>query len=115
MTKIKIDLDLKNCEKCPNFDERPGEYVSPDSFEGPNFDWYCKANGKKIRGYVEWNERNKISVPDWCPCIEKEEEPIVFKLPPYKCDYCRDTGQVHYGGSFGGDIMTQICPACKNK
>ena len=104
MTKVKIVLDLKTCKNCPNFDERDGQ-LSPDSFEAPNFDWYCKVNGQKIRGYVEWHELRKIPVPDWCPCLET---PIV-KLPEYKCPLCRDTGEYHYGGSFGGSVTWHKC------
>jgi hypothetical protein len=111
MAKVVIVLDLKTCKRCPNFDERPGEYVSPDSFEAPNHDWYCKKTGQKIQGYVEWHEEKKIPVPDWCPCLEN---PIVesteFKLPPYRCDNCKDTGQYHIGGSFGGGVTVLTCP-----
>lgn len=107
MTKVKIVLDLKTCKKCPNLDEREGQ-LSPDSFEAPNFDWYCKVNGQKIRGYVEWHELRKIPVPDWCPCLETPIEPN--NLPFYKCCICNDTGVYNYGGSFGGSVTVARCP-----
>lgn len=62
----EIKLEIKNCLECPFLEYK--RYYSPDSFEVPSYDWYCKKfNNKSIRGYVEWHEENKIQIPDWCP------------------------------------------------
>jgi hypothetical protein len=105
---VKITLDIKSCKKCPHFEERRGKYVSPDSFEAPNYDWFCLANGgeKEIQSYVEWHEEKKIPIPEWCPFIVKTQ----IELPKYKCSNCRDTGQYTFGGSFGGGVTTMTCP-----
>jgi hypothetical protein len=72
---MDIVIDIKRCNECPNFSEE--RYYSPDSFEAPSFDWYCeKAGHRKIRGYVEWHEENKIKIPDWCPCKAKKVKNI---------------------------------------
>lgn len=64
---MEIKIDIKNCKGCPYFKEK--RYYSPDSFEAPAFDWYCTKDGeKKIRGYVEWHEEDKIEIPSWCLC-----------------------------------------------
>jgi hypothetical protein len=67
----KIALEIETCQECPFFEQ--DRYYSPDSFEGPSFDWYCTQQGrKKIRGYVEWHEASKIPIPDWCKIKVKE-------------------------------------------
>jgi hypothetical protein len=63
---MEIKIDIKNCKECPYINQK--RYYSPDSFEAPSFDWYCKKVDKKIRGYVEWHEEDKIEIPSWCPC-----------------------------------------------
>lgn len=61
MTTIKIVI--KDCRGCPFFKSTPA--YTEDSFERPE-DWFCgKKNGKKIAGYVDWND--KVEVPKWCP------------------------------------------------
>jgi hypothetical protein len=69
--ETKIVLEIDNCQSCPFLHRE--RYYSPDSFEAPSFDWYCKKSGmKKIRGYVEWHEESKIPIPDWCEIKVKE-------------------------------------------
>lgn len=59
-------LPIKSCLECTFLNQE--RYYSPDSFEAPSFDWYCKKmNNKKIRLYVEWHEEKKIPIPEWCP------------------------------------------------
>jgi hypothetical protein len=65
----KITLDIKTCQECP-FIKKDRHYTS-DSFELA-FDWFCtrkkeKGHDKKISGYVEWHEEDKVPVPKWCP------------------------------------------------
>lgn len=59
----KIQVEIENCSKCPNFQEKRN--YTADSFENV-FDWFCTKADKKIKCYVEWNENVKI--PEWCPC-----------------------------------------------
>ena len=67
----KVAYDIESCKQCPFFDTE--RYYSPDSFEAPSFDWYCEKMGhKKICGYVEWHEEDKIKIPEWCPIKVKE-------------------------------------------
>lgn len=55
---------LKSCADCPFIKIR--QVYTEDSFETV-FSWHCKKKKEKeIRGYVEWNDREKY-VPDWCP------------------------------------------------
>jgi hypothetical protein len=63
---MEIKINIQNCKECPNF-EIERMYIA-DSFETA-FNWFCgKADKRKIKGYVEWHEENKIKIPDWCPC-----------------------------------------------
>ncbi len=56
---------MKQCVDCPFF-KRERMYTA-DSWEEA-YNWFCgKKDGKKIAGYVEWNEADKIEIPDWCP------------------------------------------------
>ncbi len=58
-------LEIKHCTDCPYFERR--RMYTADSWEEA-YDWFCKKeNGKKIQGYVEWNEAADVKVPDWCP------------------------------------------------
>jgi hypothetical protein len=106
----KIILDIKTCRECSNIDVIRG-YISPDSFEAPNYDWFCKVNGEKIRGYVEWHEENKIPIPEWCPILLKKTNQKKTNCLP-----CNNTGKVTYRNEHGLDDIIIDCPICnKNK
>lgn len=61
MKKTKIVLELNTCQECPFFEKN-----ECDSWA--KYDWFCsKVDHKKIRGYVSWNEEDKVPVPEWCP------------------------------------------------
>ena len=76
----KIVFEIKTCQECPFLEQE--RYYSPDSFEAPSFDWYCKKSShKRIRGYVEWHEEDKIPVPDWCELRLPIEETKVILTP----------------------------------
>lgn len=64
MTTIKIEITT--CRQCPFFKEGPMQ--STDGWDRGH-DWICtKMEGeRKIAGFVEWHEIDKIPVPDWCP------------------------------------------------
>jgi hypothetical protein len=74
---VKIIYEIKTCQECPFLEQE--RYYSPDSFEAPSYDWYCKKSlHKRIRGYVEWHEENKIPIPEWCELrVISKEEPTV--------------------------------------
>jgi hypothetical protein len=75
MKEVAISTKIKSCEKCMFFTSERA-YTS-DSFE-MCFDWFCtNSEKKKIRGYVDWNE--KVPIPDWCPIRVTVPEPIVDK------------------------------------
>ena len=67
-----------------------------------------------MNGYVEWNERNKIPIPEWCPLL-LENVTKKPEVPVFKCGNCHDTGVYSYGGSFGGPTYTSKCPCQINK
>lgn len=69
MRKIEVKIPLTTCRKCPHFSEE--RMYTADSFEIP-FNWFCNHGEKrKIRGYVEWHEEDKIEIPNWCPFNDK--------------------------------------------
>jgi len=86
-----VTIQITSCQECPYFSRSP--YPTNDSFERPNY-WWCsnpkveevpsefegeeedrifikkdenKEKLRKIAGYVEWHEEDKIKIPDWCP------------------------------------------------
>jgi hypothetical protein len=62
---MKIQLEIKTCKECPFFEEK--RMYTADSWEMP-YDWFCKkAKNRKIAGYVEWHEEDKVEIPKWCP------------------------------------------------
>lgn len=69
MKEVKIVTVIKSCKDCPHFSEE--RMYTADSFEMP-FNWFCNQTGekRKIRGYVEWHEEDKIKIPVWCPFNE---------------------------------------------
>lgn len=58
---------VTNCAKCPNCEQER----TPRA--GYAHDYYCKATGKMIAGYIEWpSEMPKDGeFPDWCPLAER--------------------------------------------
>ena len=72
---MKIELEIKSCKDCPHVIKT--DYISPDPWEAPAENWFCskvKEEGepKRIRGYIEWHETNKVPIPDWCPFKGKD-------------------------------------------
>jgi hypothetical protein len=61
----KITLEINSCKECPFL--KVERMYTGDSWEEA-YNWFCKKeDNKKIRGYVEWNDVDKIKIPDWCP------------------------------------------------
>jgi len=71
MKEQSIKLKVKTCQQCPFFlSERA---YTADSFE-MCFNWFCnKEEKKKIRSYVDWNEEDKVPIPEWCPVLMKDK------------------------------------------
>lgn len=82
--KVKINV----CNDCPHFKEVEDTSVCFDSFDDPNYDWYCQNKyadnsgtskhqyndpkyGKFIGG--SYSRYGKCKIPDWCPIKKREE------------------------------------------
>jgi len=61
---MEIKLEIKTCMECP-FWERKRVFTADSWEEG--YDWTCKKTGKQIASFVEWNEVDKVPIPDFCP------------------------------------------------
>lgn len=67
----KITIEVNNCKQCPFLNEV--RMHTADSWERA-FDWFCtKENNRKISGYVEWHEEDKVKIPNWCPIQVKPQ------------------------------------------
>lgn len=80
--KIVIEKEFDLCNKCPYFNEHEDTSVCFDSFDDPNYDWYCKhpdadnsgtsrakwndEHGKFIDGSFSRFQRD-CKIPTWCP------------------------------------------------
>ncbi len=80
--QLVIKKVIKECNECPFFYEHVDYSVCEDSFDHPNFDWYCQnkkadnsndekskwngKHGKFIGGSLSPYKRN-CSIPKWCP------------------------------------------------
>lgn len=81
-------LPITHCKDCP-FKKETNQWSS-DGWDRME-DWICdKADGRKIRGAVEWHEISKIKIPDWCP-LSDLESPERKELPPIKDQEGNDT------------------------
>lgn len=85
--EIKKTFEVNVCNDCPHFKEVEDTSVCFDSFDEPNYDWYCTnkdANNKET--YLEkYNNKNGVSIggsyhrngvcgiPDWCPLKKRKE------------------------------------------
>lgn len=84
--KVTKTYNVKLCNDCPYFNEHIDYSVCFDTFDEPNFDFYCKHpeadnskydvakyndyHGKFIGGsYSSFQKDTKI--PEWCPCSKK--------------------------------------------
>lgn len=80
--KIIIEKELDLCNKCPYFNENIDTSVCFDSFDEPNYYWYCKHPNADNSGtpQVKWNDKHgkfidgslsrsqrDCKIPMWCP------------------------------------------------
>ena len=77
---------VNQCNDCPFFKEVEDTSVCMDSFDEPNYDWYCTNKDADNRGthLEKYNDKNGISIggamhrgciceiPDWCPFKNKQ-------------------------------------------
>ena len=83
---VEKKYDVKNCNECPYFKERIDRSVCHDSFDEPNYDWYCthKDADNTGSGLEKYNETGltslggslnsfaKCDIPNWCPFRKNE-------------------------------------------
>lgn len=68
---MKAMLEIKSCKLCPN--KKEANHWSSDGWDRM-CDWVCSAKeDRKIAGSVEWFDESQISIPEWCPILEKGE------------------------------------------
>jgi len=78
---IEKKISIKHCNDCPFFYVHTDTSVCFDSFDEPNYDWFCtheKAvnSGTELEQYNEngkvslggsYNNFAKCEIPTWCP------------------------------------------------
>ncbi len=63
----EVAIKITSCQQCPHFSK--GGRQTTDGFDS-GYDWFCgfkKGEKKLIVPFVEWNEVDKMVIPDWCP------------------------------------------------
>lgn len=83
--KITIEKEIEHCNHCPYFKEYIDTSVCFDSFDEPNYDWYCLhpdayncnknidivslvlGDGKPAILIGGSYHRELCDIPDWCP------------------------------------------------
>lgn len=77
---------VNNCNECPFFKEIEDTSVCVDSFDEPNYDWYCTNAYADNKGTTleHYNDKHGTSlggsfhrgciceIPDWCPFKNKQ-------------------------------------------
>lgn len=57
-------LKIDNCQSCPHLNI--GMEYSLDGFDSGK-PWFCKLLNRQIYSWVEWNEPDKMPIPEDCP------------------------------------------------
>jgi hypothetical protein len=85
--EVKKVYNVEKCSQCPHLGEYIDTSVCEDSFDEPNYEWYCDhpEMPRILSGYREGHGRlidvgmSKFQkcdiIPDWCPEQKKEETP----------------------------------------
>lgn len=63
-------IEIFSCLDCKSL--RSDRDYTEDSFE-TCFRYDCEKTGKNLLRYVDWNEKIKLDIPDWCPKLNKEK------------------------------------------
>lgn len=80
--------NVEYCNECPFCHKKEDRRCCFDSFDEPNYDFYCKSDkadnshtekskfnnnfGKYISTTVHWSE--KCDIPNWCPFKKKDDK-----------------------------------------
>lgn len=79
---IIVEKTIDCCNKCPYFDEEVDYSVCDDSFDEPNYDFYCTHPAANNAGTAQakWNDKHgnwiggafsrfqcNCDIPSWCP------------------------------------------------
>ena len=85
--KIEKTFEVNLCNDCPFFVEVEDTSVYFDSFDDPNYDWYCTNKNASNKGtsHEKYNNKNgvaiggsysrfgKCEIPEWCPFKDKNQ------------------------------------------
>lgn len=104
---MDVNLSINSCRQCPNWEMGPDE--STDGWDRGN-DWTCKLTGKKIRGFVEWHEENKVKIPDWCPFRSTGIIPRAESISPCDCKSAADVSRLSESGLKINDYGIEVSP-----
>lgn len=79
---VTQEFNISKCNDCPYFVEEVDTSSCIDTFDEPNFDWYCKHKEATNYEYPVLSKYNKpglkclggsmhrntdCEIPDWCP------------------------------------------------
>ena len=76
--EVKKVFDVKSCNDCPYMKTYVDASVCYDTFDEPNYEWYCSKEGHwgrrglgKLIGIGLSSFRKCDIIPVWCPCKNK--------------------------------------------
>ena len=86
IVEVTRKYNVKICNDCPYFKEIEDRSVCEDSFDEPNYDWYCtnwysdnsgtelekwnNIHGKALGG--SYHRNCECQIPVWCPFKNKQ-------------------------------------------
>lgn len=78
MNKAKYETIINKCNDCP-YKKVTARYSIDDHLDKnwdweSKEDWSCSIAKKTIKLAVEFDERNLVTIPDWCPIIRKPKQ-----------------------------------------
>lgn len=85
LVEVKKTFNVNRCNDCPYFKEVVDTSCCYDSFDEPNYDWYCANknadnNGSRLENYNNehgqslggaYHRNVECKIPDWCPFKNK--------------------------------------------
>lgn len=80
---VKIEKIIDSCDPCPYFHENVDYSVCEDSFDDPNYDFFCRHPNADNSDTLEakWNDKHgkyiggsltrfhHCEIPKWCPFL----------------------------------------------
>lgn len=115
--------EFKCCNNCPYFYEHVDTSVCVDSFDEPNYDWFCtnKMADNSGTDLAEYNEDGKKSlggsmvafdtckIPDWCPVKEWSGDNVEIYNGDVLDSECEIIAhQINASGGFGSGVAGAI-------